>query len=46
MIYLIDRYSISSKISKVLQRYCDGIFGFDQYVTRSGKFQMSVIRFV
>lgn len=42
--YMIQKYQLNQKVTKILKKYCNGEYGFDNYSSKSGKFQLSAIK--
>ena len=42
--YMIQKYQLNQKFTKILKKYCNGEYGFDCPSSKSGKFQLSLIK--
>ena len=38
VIFMLSKYQIDNKITKIYKLYCSGEYGFDHYASKSGQF--------
>ena len=41
---MIQKYQLNQKITKILKKYCNGEYGFDNFTSKTGRFQLSAIK--
>ena len=41
---MLSKFQLDNKLTKIYRLYCNGDYGFDHYASKSGKFQLSLVR--
>ena len=44
VIFMLSKYQVDTKVAKIYKMYCNGDYGFDHYASKSGQFQLALIK--